>query len=67
MKVPTTVRVYVIGDVHGCADLLTRMLKNIEKDAQLHPQSRHILVTLGDYIDRGPILARSLRRLSICR
>ncbi|WP_264770591.1 metallophosphoesterase family protein [Coxiella burnetii] len=54
MKVPTTVRAYVIGDVHGCADLLTQMLKNIEKDAQLHPQSRHILVTLGDYIDRGP-------------
>ncbi len=29
------------------------MLKNIEQDAQLRPQSRHILVTLGDYIDRG--------------
>lgn len=44
-------RVYVIGDVHGRADLLQKLLKAIEQDAR--SASHRILVTLGDYIDRG--------------
>jgi serine/threonine protein phosphatase 1 len=50
----TDTRIYVIADIHGRADLLQKLLKAIEKDAREHDASRRILVTLGDYIDRGP-------------
>ncbi|ACL60225.1 metallophosphoesterase family protein [Methylobacterium nodulans] len=54
---------YVIGDIHGCADLLDRLLTQIEEHRAGRP--RH-LVCLGDYVDRGPDSARviaTLRRL----
>jgi serine/threonine protein phosphatase 1 len=52
--VPNGIRIYAIGDVHGRADLLARLLSQIELDLALHPASRPITVFLGDYIDRGP-------------
>lgn len=45
----------VIGDVHGCHDLLQRLLKQIPQDAQI--------ILVGDYIDRGPNSAEVLRFL----
>ncbi|MFQ5666703.1 MAG: metallophosphoesterase family protein [Candidatus Binatia bacterium] len=52
-------RTFVVGDVHGCADELNRLL-----DA-LAPTAADTLVFLGDYIDRGPapkeVIARLLR------
>ena len=42
---------YVIGDIHGRADLLAPLLAAIEDHRAGRP--RH-LVFLGDYIDRGP-------------
>jgi serine/threonine protein phosphatase 1 len=42
---------YAIGDVHGCADLLAELLDRIE--AHRAGRDRR-LVTLGDYVDRGP-------------
>ena len=53
---PDTV-IYAIGDVHGRADLLAPLLRWIEADAQAGPR-RRILVTVGDYIDRGPASAQ---------
>lgn len=53
-SVPEGVRVYAVGDIHGCANLLAPMLSQIEIDIALHPVSRPIVVFLGDYIDRGP-------------
>jgi len=61
--VPKSTRVYAIGDIHGRADLLDRLLKTITKDAEDAPK-RCVLVTLGDYIDRGPDSAGVIERLS---
>lgn len=45
-------RVYAIGDIHGRADLLERLLEKIEADISEYDGKAH-LVFLGDYIDRG--------------
>ena len=44
--------IYAIGDVHGRADLLKRLLAVIEEDCATIEQQAH-LIFLGDYIDRG--------------
>lgn len=54
---------YAIGDVHGCADKLDRLLDRIRAHAAGRPMR---LVFLGDYIDRGPDSRRviaTIRRL----
>jgi serine/threonine protein phosphatase 1 len=46
-------RLYVIGDIHGRLDLLERMIDLVNLDIGSYgPHS--LIVTLGDYIDRGP-------------
>ncbi len=52
--VPPGTVVYAIGDIHGRADLLARLLAGIRRDASLRPPRRRVLVTLGDYVNRGP-------------
>ena len=47
-------RLYVIGDIHGRADLLERMVATIAGDLDDTPPKNCLTVTLGDYIDRGP-------------
>jgi len=42
------VRTYVIGDIHGCANELARLIDKLPLD----PLDR--VIFLGDYIDRGP-------------
>ena len=44
--------IYAIGDIHGRADLLKRLLDVIEEDCAEIEQQAHIIF-LGDYIDRG--------------
>ena len=46
-------RLYVIGDIHGRADLLDRMVAAIRADLAANPVDECLTVTLGDYIDRG--------------
>ncbi len=47
-------RIYAVGDIHGRADLLEKLLQIIRKDALVEPVNhRPILIFLGDYIDRG--------------
>ena len=41
-------RLIAIGDIHGCANTLRVILKDID------PQSEDSFVFLGDYINRGP-------------
>jgi len=52
--VPEGRRVYAIGDVHGRADLLGRLLVQIRHDAAAaDPDTAATLIFLGDYVDRG--------------
>lgn len=54
--------IYVIGDVHGCLDLLVALEKTIVADAANFSGERWI-VMLGDVIDRGEQSARVLDHL----
>mgnify|MGYP005995537369 CR=1 FL=1 len=52
-QVPEGTRVYAIGDIHGRADLLDQLHEKILKDARHADVQRHVVVYLGDYVDRG--------------
>ncbi len=41
-------RVLAIGDIHGCSVALDGLL------AAVQPETSDIVITLGDYVDRGP-------------
>ena len=41
-------RLLAVGDIHGQAELLAKLLKQVD------PQPEDVVVFLGDYIDRGP-------------
>lgn len=47
-------QVYAIGDVHGRADLLDRLYRQIRRHSEDAPPGRRVIVHLGDYVDRGP-------------
>jgi len=50
---------YIIGDIHGQANQLMRLLEMIQaRHNWRHPDTPACLVYLGDYIDRGPDSAR---------
>jgi serine/threonine protein phosphatase 1 len=47
-------RIYAVGDVHGRADQLVRLLDMIRDDCERGPRPAHVeVILLGDYIDRG--------------
>lgn len=53
-RVPPGVRVYAVGDIHGRADLLQVLLRDLRSDVERGGfEGRPVLVFLGDYIDRG--------------
>jgi serine/threonine protein phosphatase 1 len=52
--VPVGRRIYVVGDIHGRADLLSELFIRIDDDLKVQPTTDSIQVFLGDYIDRGP-------------
>jgi serine/threonine protein phosphatase 1 len=47
-------RLYAIGDIHGCSQLLRSVLARIRDDLAARPHPAPLLVFLGDYVDRGP-------------
>jgi len=47
-------RVYAIGDVHGCLDRLVSLHWAITADLAAHPVPESVLIHMGDYVDRGP-------------
>ncbi|WP_171898243.1 metallophosphoesterase [Rhizobium leguminosarum] len=53
---------YAIGDIHGRYDLLAKAEEAILRDAARLP-GRKLIVTLGDYIDRGPASAQVIAHL----
>ena len=62
-RVDDRTRLYAIGDIHGCLDLLDALTAEIDADLAADPPERHRLVFLGDYVDRGPDSAGVLGRL----
>ena len=52
-RVPEGMRIYTIGDVHGCVSQLDRLHERIESDAASFAGEK-VIVYLGDYVDRGP-------------
>ena len=57
-------RLYVIGDIHGRSDLLDEVIQEIGQDLVDNPPDNAIVVTLGDYVDRGPDSRGVLDRLA---
>lgn len=53
-RLPPGTRVYAVGDIHGRADLLSKLFDRIDEDLKSSPVANAIQVFLGDYIDRGP-------------
>jgi len=53
-RLPAGTRVYAVGDMHGCADLLSKLFTLIDEDLKARPIADSVQVFLGDYIDRGP-------------
>jgi len=47
-------RVYAIGDVHGCLNELKALIKKIDAHEKTAPSPSHKIIFLGDYVDRGP-------------
>ncbi len=60
---PPGLRVYAIGDVHGCDERLGRLHQLIAEDAARRPMPRIVIVHIGDYVDRGPDSAGVIARL----
>ena len=53
-RLPLGITVYVIGDIHGCLDPLSRTLKAIDTDIERTRPHYSAEIYLGDYADRGP-------------
>lgn len=52
-SVPPGLRIYAIGDVHGCLDELLSCHDDIAADLRARPVAEWRIVHTGDYIDRG--------------
>ena len=60
---PEGLRLYAIGDVHGCDDMLAEIHERIAADLGRRPVADHRIVHVGDYVDRGPDSAGVVARL----
>jgi serine/threonine protein phosphatase 1 len=56
-------RIYVVGDIHGRLDLLDQVITKIDSDMKRTPNAKASVVTLGDYVDRGPNSRGVIERL----
>ncbi|MBD8618164.1 serine/threonine protein phosphatase [Sphingomonas sp. CFBP 13728] len=61
--IPAGRRVYAVGDIHGCADLLDQLIGLIEADEIARGPAETTLIFLGDIVDRGPASAAVIDRL----
>jgi serine/threonine protein phosphatase 1 len=61
--VPEGIRVYAVGDIHGCADLLDNVFARIDADRAASSAIRCLEIYLGDLIDRGPSSRDVIERL----
>lgn len=56
-------RIYAIGDIHGCFNLLAELFQRIERDSLERGRARTKIIILGDMVDRGPQSAEVCRLL----
>lgn len=63
--VPPGERVYAVGDLHGCDDLLAKLLDQIAADDAARGPAKTTLIFLGDLVDRGPASAQVVERLRL--
>jgi serine/threonine protein phosphatase 1 len=61
---PEGLRLYAIGDVHGCDDLLADVHERVAADLEHSPPPDHRIIHVGDYVDRGPDSAGVVERLA---
>lgn len=52
-RTPPGLRIYAIGDVHGCLSHLESMHLRIQRDLAENPPADWRVVHVGDYVDRG--------------
>lgn len=60
---PPGMRIYAIGDVHGCDGLLESVHQSIAADLAAQPIEDFRIIHIGDYVDRGPNSAAVVERL----
>ncbi|MEM9279827.1 MAG: metallophosphoesterase family protein, partial [Pseudomonadota bacterium] len=53
-NLPAGLRIYAVGDVHGCLSELRNLMDKISVDIHSRPIPEYKIVFLGDYVDRGP-------------
>jgi serine/threonine protein phosphatase 1 len=63
-RLPTALRIYAIGDVHGCVAAHAAILEQIAEDYAARPVTQAIVIHMGDLIDRGPDSAAVLDRVA---
>lgn len=63
-RAPEGMRLYAIGDVHGCDGLLAAAHAAIAADLARHPVADHRIIHVGDYVDRGPDNPGVIERLA---
>jgi serine/threonine protein phosphatase 1 len=63
-KAPPGMRLYGIGDVHGCDELLAEMHAQINRDLAARGVGDYRIVHVGDYVDRGPDSRAVIERLA---
>jgi serine/threonine protein phosphatase 1 len=62
-SLPGGLRIYAIGDIHGCDVQLGNLHEIIAEDLARRPVDAPLLLHIGDYVDRGADTAGVLRRL----
>lgn len=63
-SLPPGLRIYAVGDLHGCFDLLEWARRAVSDDLARRPVDRSIEIYLGDYVDRGPASRDVVRLLA---
>jgi serine/threonine protein phosphatase 1 len=63
-RLPAGMRVYAIGDIHGCDRELGRLHAAIADDIRRRPVRDATVVHMGDYLDGGPDSAAVVARLT---
>jgi len=53
-RVPAGTSIIAFGDVHGHLELVEDILAQASARARARPDRRHIVISLGDLVDRGP-------------